>query len=139
MPGREHHRPEGIGRYSPASGSAKKERIAGTKGGPQAACERPRVPKQPQTSGRWSARREHPVTERRSFAPEEDPELQGAGAPHAERVEREPRLQGLDARNGSHRACGERTEEAGQRGEPAGRHTRHGRQKVPGRPHPAAT
>jgi hypothetical protein len=40
MPERKRSKPEDIGRESPATGSAKKQRIAGTKGGPQEARER---------------------------------------------------------------------------------------------------
>jgi len=120
---------------SPPSESAKEQLISGYKGGPQA--KRPRgIGKQPpQTSNRRAKAHEPPPEVRSHFDPEEDPNMQGP--PHRpEWLKRSPSLQGLAGRPHARGARAEDAEEEEQRGPPRSTHTRHGRQKVPGkRPH----
>lgn len=125
-------RPEDIGADSPASGEAKRQSIAGARGGPRQAQTRGKERQPPQSSGRRSKRHEHLPTARKSFSPEEDPSLQGRGGPSPEMITRSQ--QGIEPRSGSHSAHGERTEELGQQGPPDHSHTRAGRQRVPGQP-----
>ncbi|HEX7048661.1 MAG TPA: hypothetical protein VF188_00495 [Longimicrobiales bacterium] len=126
--------PEDIGSDSPATGEAKSQRISGIRGGPRQARTRGKGRQPPQESGRRSARHEQIPTEPKSFAPEEDPSRQGTGAPSPERLAARSRQQGITPRSGMHRAHGETTEAEAQQGPPAHGHTRHGRQRVPGRP-----
>src|SRR5690606_1119828 len=126
--------PEDVGAKSPASGSAKQQNISGARGGPRQARQRGKGKQPAQTSGRRSARHQQPPTERKSFAPDEDPDLQGTGRPSPDRIRTRSSIQGISGRSGSHAAQGDRTEEIGRRGAPRGGHTRHGRQHVPGQP-----
>lgn len=125
-------KPQDIGSASPASGEAKRQSIAGARGGPRQARTRGAGRQPPQASGRRSKRHEHRPTARKSFAPEEDPSMQGRGKPSPETIAR--RQQGIEPRSGSHSAHDERIEELGQQGPPDRGHTRAGRQRVPGQP-----
>src|SRR5690606_23685401 len=92
-------RPEDIGADSPASGEAKRQSIAGARGGPRQAQPRGKERQPPQSSGRRSKRHEHLPTARKSFSPEEDPSLQGRGGPSPEMIARSQ--QGIEPRSGS--------------------------------------
>lgn len=129
--------PRDVGAESPASGSAKKQNISGARGGPRQAGQRGKGKQPAQTSGRRSARHQQRPTERKSFPPDEDPDLQGTGRPRPDRLRTRSNIQGIGARSGSHAAQGERTEEIAREGPPHGEHARHGRQRArgaPGRP-----
>lgn len=134
-PKRPYREPEDIGTDSPAQGEAKRQSIAGFKGGPRSAKIRG-VGKQPaQSSGRRPHRHEQAPAAAKSFTPEENPAEQGEGEASPERLKARSRLQGIEPRSGSHRARGERTSEIGQQGAPAHGQTPRGggRQHVPGR------
>lgn len=129
-----YRKPKDVGSESPASGEAKEQLRTGHRGGPQE-DQVPGKTKQPaQESGRRSVRHEPIPTEPKSFAPEENPALQGKGRPSPERLKARSSEQGIEPRSGSHRAHGERTEERAMQGEPDRGHARHGRQRVPGQP-----
>jgi hypothetical protein len=88
-------KPQDIGSDSPASESAKEQRIAGTKGGPQAGRQQPKTPKQPpQTSGRRDPAHEHAGTVRRGYEAARDPERQGDGDPGPGQIAEDPSQQG---------------------------------------------
>lgn len=126
--------PEDIGAESPARGSAKQQAISGARGGPRQAKQRGKTKQPAQDSGRRAARHLQRPVEAKSFRREEDPDEQGTGEPHPDRLRTRSALQGIGSRSGSHAAHGERTEELGQQGPPDHGHTRHGRQRVPGQP-----
>lgn len=74
--------PPDMGRDSPASGSAKQQRMSGEKTGPQEAREKPRSGKQPpQTPGRRVPAQEHEDTVRKGYDAAREPERQGDGDP----------------------------------------------------------
>ena len=127
-----YRKPRDVGSESPAHGEAKRQRIAGERGGRQEARPRPTAPRQPaQTSGRRSARHLPLPAEPKKFAREEDPSRQGRGRPRLERVKMRSRLQGHEPRSGSHSAHAERVEEEAMRGIRRGaRHAWRGRQHV---------
>jgi hypothetical protein len=126
--------PKDIGTDSPASTSAKEQRISGTQGGPRASREAPRTEKQPpQTSGRRSAAHEHAGTVRRGYDEAQDPDRQGDGDPGPDQLGRSDAVQGIGGGAGQRgRVPAEHGEERAQGGEPQERHTREGRQKSPG-------
>lgn len=123
-----------VGSRSPASESAKEQRMAGTSSGPQEAQESPRTEKQPpQTSGRRDPAHEHEGTVRRGYEAAQDPERQGDGDPGPEQIRDSSAMQGHGGRGNVGRAAkAEDKTERSQEGEPAGRHTAPGRQHVPG-------
>lgn len=121
-----------VGSESPAKGSAKKQNIEGAKGGPREAKVKGTGRQPPQTSNRRPARHEQEPQQRRTHAPEEDPSLQGTGKPSPERIKQGSSQQGMAGGSGGGRARPDRTQERAESGEPAGEHTRHGRQKSPG-------
>lgn len=130
-------KPEEVGAESPASGEAKRQSIAGARGGPQDVRFRPQRMKQPpQTSGRRSRRHERVREMRKSFAPEENPALQAdEGRLRPGRIRTDPALLGIEPRSGMHRSHGERTEELAQQGMPPGaRFAWRGRQHLGRRP-----
>ena len=96
-----YRKPEDVGAESPASGSAKEQSIAGARGGPRQARQRGKGKQPAQTSGRRSARHHHRPTARKSFAPHEDPDLQGTGRPRPGTLREDPSLQGIDAHGGA--------------------------------------
>ncbi len=95
-----YRKPEDVGAESPASGSAKEQLISGARGGPRQARSRGKGKQPPQNSGRRSARHLHRPAEPKSFAPDEDPDLQGTGRPSPESLRRRSSLRGLDPRGG---------------------------------------
>ncbi|MFS8638806.1 MAG: hypothetical protein FWJ74_12005 [Gemmatimonadota bacterium] len=96
-----YRKPEDVGAESPASGSAKEQSIAGARGGPRQARQRGKGKQPAQTSGRRSARHHHRPTARKSFAPHEDPDLQGTGRPRPGTLREDPSLRGIDAHGGA--------------------------------------
>lgn len=129
-----HRRPQDIGKDSPATGEAKRQGIAGAKGGPRAAQVHGKGKQPPQSSGRRSRRHEQPPREAKSFTREESPVEQGLGERSPERLKARSRQQGIEPRSGGHRSHGERTEEQALEGPPAHRRPpREGRQHE-GRP-----
>ena len=125
-----------VGSDSPPSKSAKEQLISGHKGGPQAIRPRGIGKQPPQTSGRRKKAHEPRPLERRHFDPEEDPNLQGEGDPRPDSIKESPAIQGLAGRAHSGATRASDAEEEEQRGPPRSTHTRHGRQKIPGkRPH----
>lgn len=94
--------PEDIGAESPPTGTAKEQEIAGARGGPRQARTRGKGKQPAQESGRRSARHQQRPTQRKSFAPEEDPDEQGTGEPSADRIRERSSLQGIKPRSGSH-------------------------------------
>jgi hypothetical protein len=93
----ERRTPKDIGTESPASETAKQQRMSGTSSGPQEGREAPRTEKQPpQTSGRRDPAHEHRGTVRRGYEAAEDPERQGDGDPGPDQVRESEGLQGID-------------------------------------------
>jgi hypothetical protein len=122
---------------SSISDVAKQQRIAGTKSGPQEGRPEPSDRQPPQTSGRRSARHEHQRNVRRGYEASENPEAQGDGDPGPDQIRELPSLQGHAGRAHSGRGGSNVTERA-HGGEPAGGHTREGRQRLPGDRDPAS-
>jgi hypothetical protein len=124
-----------VGSDSPASRTAKAQRVSGTAGGPQEGAPGKRGQRQPpQGSGRRGARHEHKPEQRKGFDASSDPDRQGEGAPGPEQIRDRVAGRGISARSGSHRARGEDTEAVARSGAPQEGHTRGGRQSVPGQP-----
>jgi|SRR5690606_1317974 len=126
--------PKDVGSLSPSTGEAKRQNISGARGGPRAARTPGKEKQPPQDSGRRSRRHEQRPTERKSFLPAEDPSEQGTGEASPERLKASAAQRGIEPRSGSHTGAGDTTEELAQQGPPDHGHTRHGRQRVPGRP-----
>jgi hypothetical protein len=129
----EHRTPQDVGSDSPASGSAKQQRMSGTSGGAQASSESGSGKQPPQTSGRRDPQHEHKGTVRKGYDAAQDPEKQGDGDPGPEQLKDSPSLQGHGgAGGGSRGASAERSTEQAQAGEPKGSRTASGRQQEPG-------
>jgi hypothetical protein len=129
----EHRTPKDVGSDSPASESAKQQRMSGTSGGPQASGERGSGKQPPQTSGRRDPAHEHEGTVRKGYDAAQDPEKQGDGDPGPEQLKDSPSMQGHGgAGGGSRGASAEDTTERSHAGEPQGERTTGGRQKEPG-------
>jgi hypothetical protein len=122
-----------VGSQSPASESAKQQRMSGTSGGPQAGREAPRTEKQPpQTSGRRDPAHEHEGTVRKGYEAARDPEKQGDGDPGPDQLRKSSSMQGHGgAGGGSRKATVEEKTEHAQAGEPQGDRAE-GRQREPG-------
>jgi hypothetical protein len=122
-----------LGSRSPASESAKEQRMSGTSGGPQASGEPSKTggKQPPQTSGRRDPAHEHEGTVRRGYEAAQDPERQGDGDPGPDQIRESSSMQGHGGAGGGS-GTGGQAEERGQSGEPQGEHTRSGRQKNPG-------
>jgi hypothetical protein len=103
MADRKNRKPQDIGSDSPASKSAKEQRIAGTRGGPRAGQQQPETEKQPpQTSGRRDPAHEHTASVRKGYDAAQDPESQGDGDPGPDQVREQSSQQG----HGGHGATG---------------------------------
>jgi hypothetical protein len=125
--------PKDVGSRSPASESAKEQRMSGTASGPQEGREAPRTEKQPpQTSGRRDPAHEHRGTVRKGYEASRDPERQGDGDPGPAQLRDSPGMQGIGGSGSRGRVRAEDAEERAQSGEPEGGHTAHGRQAEPG-------
>lgn len=122
-----------VGSDSPPSESAKEQLISGYKGGSQSSRPRGIGKQPPQTSGRRGKAHEPRAAKRRSFAPEEDPNLQGEPNRRPDSIRESPSMQGLAGRAHSGGTRARDAEEEEQRGAPRATHTRHGRQKMPGK------
>jgi hypothetical protein len=129
----EHKDAKDVGSRSPASESAKEQRMSGTSGGAQASGESSQDggKQPPQTSGRRDPAHEHDGAVRRGYEAAQDPERQGDGDPGPEQVRDSSSMQGLGGAGGGSGRGGQ-AEERAQSGEPQGEHTRQGRQKSPG-------
>jgi hypothetical protein len=129
----ERRTPKDVGTDSPASETAKQQRMSGTSSGPQEGRESPRTEKQPpQTSGRRDPAHEHRGTVRRGYEAAEDPERQGDGDPGPDQIRKSPDMQGIGGSGAGGQVGADDAESRAQEGEPEGEHTRQGRQKSPG-------
>jgi hypothetical protein len=129
----ERRTPKDVGKDSPASESAKQQRMSGTSGGAQASQESGSGKQPPQTSGRRDPRHEHEGTVRKGYDAAQDPQSQGDGDPGPEQIRDSEGIQGHGGAGGTGRtAKNEDVTERSQAGEPQGRHTASGRQNVPG-------
>jgi hypothetical protein len=129
----ERRTPKDVGKHSPASESAKEQRMSGTSSGPQEGQEPPRTEKQPpQVSGRRDPAHAHEGTVRKGYDAAQDPERQGDGDPGPDQIRKSPGMQGIGGSGERGRSTSEDSEERAGSGEPQGGHTRHGRQQVPG-------
>jgi hypothetical protein len=96
--------PQDPGNDSPASQSAKEQRIAGQRGGPRAGQQQPEAEKQPpQTSGRRDPAHEHDAAVRKGYDAAQEPERQGDGDPGPDQVSDSPSQQGHGGAGGSGR------------------------------------
>ncbi|HSJ25638.1 MAG TPA: hypothetical protein VK929_13270 [Longimicrobiales bacterium] len=90
-----------VGSSSPASESAKDQRMSGESGGAQASGESSDSggKQPPQTSGRRDPAHEHEGTVRRGYEAAQDPERQGDGDPGPDQVREDDSNQGFGAGN----------------------------------------
>jgi hypothetical protein len=124
-----------VGSDSPASESAKQQRMSGTSGGAQASGESSSSggSQPPQTSGRRDPAHEHDATVRKGYEAAEEPEKQGDGDPGPDRIAEGSSQQGFGgAGGGTGTGTGGTKQQSAQAGEPQGEHSRSGRQKAPG-------
>jgi hypothetical protein len=122
-----------VGSKSPASESAKEQRMSGSKGGAQASGGSAGSGKQPpQSSGRRDPAHEDDGNVRKGYDAAQDPERQGDGDPGPEQIRDSSSMQGAGGGAGGGTGLGERSQESAQTGNPQGGHTRSGRQKSPG-------
>ncbi|HSJ25633.1 MAG TPA: hypothetical protein VK929_13245 [Longimicrobiales bacterium] len=86
-----------VGSHSPASQSAKEQRMSGTSGGAQASGESSKTggKQPPQTSGRRDPAHEHEGTVRRGYEAAQDPERQGDGDPGPDQISDDDSQQGF--------------------------------------------
>jgi hypothetical protein len=85
-----------VGSQSPASDSAKEQRMSGTSGGAQASGEPSESggKQPPQTSGRRNPAHEHEGTVRKGYEAAQDPERQGDGDPGPDQIRESSSMQG---------------------------------------------
>jgi hypothetical protein len=118
-----------VGRKSPPSESVKEAQIQGASSGPQGEQTPPRTPKQPpQTSNRRPARHEQEPQARKSFSPEEDPNMQGLPHTKPDVIKRHQGMQGLGGRSQASGTRSDDVSETARAGEPDSEHARAGRQ-----------